>query len=528
MDVSGLSIIAGVPAAGGTKTFHAANPATGEELEPQILTATPDEIEQAVSAASEAFDVFGRTSGDQRALLLRTIAEEVENLLPELRERMPQETALPVGRVEGEAARTCGQLRLFADLVEEGSWVDARIDRAQPDRQPLPKPDIRSMYRPLGPVAVFGASNFPLAFSVAGGDTASALAAGNPVIAVAHYAHPGTAEIVGWAITQAVRACDLPAGVFSLLQGRGEDIAPTLIRHPALRAVALTGSRTAGTALTELATERDEPIPVFAEMSSVNPVFLLPDALEHNADAIAEGLVGSVTLGVGQFCTNPGFVFIPAGALGTQFADRVATLGSNASAAPMLTAAHRENYAGALAKMADRTETVVRAEDSKGPGGQAVGLSVLRTSVQDLLSGRVDRDEIFGPCTVLVEYDDVRQLVEVVKTWDGQLTATLHASAADLEGCGDLVAALEDRAGRILFGGFPTGVEVCASMVHGGPFPATSDGRTTSVGTRSIYRFARLVCYQNAPTDFLPEELRDANPRRVRRLEDNQFVDPKA
>ena len=518
MEITGLSLIGGAPSAQGTKTFAAVDPSRGVGLGPDFLVAGAGEIASAVKLAAQAFASYGRTSGADRALFLRTIAEELEAVLPDLLERTPVETGLPAARIQAETGRAIGQLRLFADLVEEGSWVDARIDRAIPDRAPLPRPDVRSMYRPIGPVAVFCASNFPIAFSVVGGDTAAALAAGNPVVAVAHHAHPGTAELVGWAVLRAIRACRMPLGTFALLQGPGEEIGAALVGHPLLRAVGFTGSRAGGLALTRIANERAEPIPVYAEMSSVNPVFVLPGALAAHGDEIAAGLHGSMTLGVGQFCTNPGFVHLPAGRGAESFAQILAEKARGTVPASMLTEAIRKHYGDGVERWARTAEVVARTKDPDGPGGCGAGAAVFRIRGTDLLSGKASRDEVFGPCTVIVEYGSRDELLALAESWKGQLTATVHGSEEELGSYGDLVASLERGAGRVLFGGFPTGVEVCPAMVHGGPFPATSDGRSTSVGTRAIYRFVRPVCWQNAPQSLLPDELKEGNPLGIRRL----------
>ncbi|MEZ4650126.1 MAG: aldehyde dehydrogenase (NADP(+)) [Candidatus Eisenbacteria bacterium] len=524
METTGLSLIDGAPSAGEPRRFVAHDPARGAAIDPEFFTASAGEVDRAARLAADAFRTFGRTTGAERALFLRTLAEEIEMIRPDLIERAPLETGLPAGRIEAETGRTVSQLRLFADFVEEGSWVDARIDHADPGRAPVPKPDVRSMHRPVGPVAVFCASNFPIAFSVAGGDTASALAGGNPVVVVAHHAHPGTAEIVGWAVIRALRACRLPLGTFALLQGRGEDVGVPLVRHPAIRAVGFTGSRGGGLALARVAAERDVPIPVFAEMSSVNPVFVLPEALETRGDAIAAGLHASVTLGVGQFCTNPGFVHVPAGAAADGFAGALARAGEGTVTAPMLTEAIRKTYRAGVERWDSCATRVSSTADPDGPGGQGAGFSVFRVRGADLLAGRVSRDEVFGPCTVLVEYESREELIALAESWEGQLTATVHGVEGEVSAYPDLVDALERCAGRVLFGGFPTGVEVCHAMVHGGPFPSTSDGRSTSVGTRAILRFVRPVCWQNAPTELLPAELEESNPLGIRRLVDGTEV----
>ena len=504
-------------ASGGAK---ACNPATGEELDPDFAEASPEEVGRATMLAAEAAIPFGMLSGRSKALFLRAIAKEIEALGDTLVERATAETGLPAGRIQGERGRTCGQLRMFADLVEDGSWVDARIDHADPDRQPVPKPDTRSMLRPLGPVVVFCASNFPLAFSVAGGDTASALAAGNPVIVKAHSAHPGTAELVGNAVRIAVEKCGLPEGVFSLLFGGGRSVGASLVKDARVKAVGFTGSRSGGRALMDLAAARDEPIPVYAEMSSINPVFILPGAMAERGEAIATGLHGSVTLGVGQFCTNPGLVMLE-GEPGEAFAGSLTKLMGETAAATMLTSGICEAYRNGLKNLAaiGGVETLVSGEAD----GNAAAAAVFKTDAATFLAGGAIDDEVFGPATLLVSHDGREQVLELARSMEGQLTATLHGTEEDLRNYAELVQVLETRVGRLVVNAFPTGVEVGQSMVHGGPYPATSDGRSTSVGTQAIYRFARPVCYQGFPQSALPDEVTDANPLGVRQLVDGKL-----
>ena len=496
---------------GGAK---ASNPATGEDLEPAFAEPSPEEIDRALALAAEAAIPYGKLSGRSKAHFLRTIADEIEALGDALVNRATAETALPAARIQGERGRTCGQLRMFADLVEEGSWVDARIDHADPDRQPVPKPDTRSMLRPVGPVAVFCASNFPLAFSVAGGDTASALAAGNPVVVKAHSAHPGTAELVGSAVRVAVEKCGLPEGVFSVLFGGGRTVGATLVKDARIKAVGFTGSRAGGRALMDLAAARDEPIPVYAEMSSINPVFVLPGAMSERAEAIATGLHGSVTLGVGQFCTNPGLVF--AGGADEKFTGTLKGLMGETAAATMLTSGICEAYRGGVEKLGaiEGVEALV----SGGAEGNAASAAVFKTDAATFLAGNGIDDEVFGPATLLVQHESREQLLELARSLEGQLTATLHGTEEELQEHSDLIQILETRVGRLVVNSYPTGVEVGQSMVHGGPYPATSDGRSTSVGTQAIYRFARPVCYQGFPQSALPDEVTDANPLGVRQL----------
>ncbi len=499
--------------------FHATDAATGAPLDGTFHTATAAEVDATCRAAADAFRSFGRSSGATRADLLRRIADALEADADAIVARAGAETALPEARLRGEMGRTTGQLRLFAAVAADGAWADARIDRADPARTPA-KPDLRSMLRPLGPVAVFGASNFPLAFSVAGGDTASALAAGCPVVAKAHPAHPGTSALVGRAVSRAVEAAGLPAGVFALLFDAGIDAGLALVRHPAIAAVGFTGSRGGGMALVAEAAARDVPVPVYAEMGSVNPFVVLPGALHD--DTLPARLAGAVTLGVGQFCTCPGLAFVPTGDAGDAF---VAALGAALGAtAPgtMLTPRIGEAYVDGAARLAS-TPGVRAVVKAAGPGAAAL----VETDAETFAATPALADEVFGPSTLVVRYDGPAALAALADGLEGQLTATVHGTDADLSAHADALAALEARAGRLLFGGVPTGVEVNHAVVHGGPFPASSDARSTSVGSRAILRWARPVAWQDAPESVLPPELHDANPTGVRRLVDGVFEPPR-
>jgi len=524
MSLHGKSLIAGVIGQTGGKTFRAVNPATDASLDPEFHEASAAEANHALDAAAIAFADFRQRSGAERARLLETIATEIEALGDVLLQRANAETGLPLARITGERGRTCGQLRLFAQLAREGSWVDARIDPALPDRQPLPRADLRRMLIPLGPVVVFGSSNFPLAFSVAGGDTASALAAGCPVVVKAHRAHPGTSELVGGAITRAVAACGLPAGVFSLIHGGGATTGIALVKHPATTAVGFTGSHTAGRALFDAAAARPHPIPVFAEMSSLNPVFLLPGAVQERGAALAAGLVGSFTLGVGQFCTKPGLIFAVRGAATDAFLQLLADAVRAAPCGVMLTRGIRDAF------VENRTKVTAIAGVQPLASGQAAANpartesqpSVATTTAREFLAHPELATEAFGPFTLVVLADDANQLAACAAALEGQLTATLHGTAGDLNGARSLLAGLEQKAGRIVVNAFPTGVEVCPAMNHGGPYPATSDARFTSVGTAAIFRFARPVCYQSLADDLLPPALQNANPLGLMRLVNGQ------
>ena len=495
----------------------AVQPGTGTKLEPTYLTATAAEVDHAMALAAAAFPIYSNLSGKTRAEFLRAIATEIDAVVDDIVARGQLETALPEPRLRGETARTTGQLRMFANLIEEGSWLDARIDRADPDRKPIPKVDLRSMQRPLGPVAVFCASNFPMAYSVAGGDSASALAAGCPVVVIAHASHPGVAEIVAHAVIRAAKLTHMPDGVFSVLYGGGRKVGQAVVKHPVTQAVGFTGSRAGGTALMDSAAGRKQPIPVYAEMSSVNPVVILPGALARGEEALAEGFFGSLTLGVGQFCTNPGLVFIPADQGGT-FLTKLKSLVEAGTPGTMLNASICQSFADSTAAFAaaDGVQTLARSATEAGPGQGAP--VVFTVSISDFLKNETLQGEMFGPATLIVR-GSLAEIEAAIPHLEGQLTASLHASAAELAANASLVHALQMRAGRLIFNGFPTGVEVCNSMVHGGPFPSTSDGRSTSVGTMAIFRFCRAIAWQSFPDAALPAELQEANPLGIKRLE---------
>ncbi len=496
---------------------NAVHPGTGDLLEPVYQSATPEEVERAMALAAAAFPIYSNLSGKCRARFLRTIATEIENVIADIVERGQLETALPEPRLRGETSRTVGQLKMFAALIEEGSWVDARIERADPERKPIPKVDLRSMLRPLGPIAVFCASNFPLAYSVAGGDTASALAAGCPVIVIAHEAHPGVAEIVAAAVIRAAQLTNMPEGVFSVLYGGGRKVGQAVVKHPVTQAVGFTGSRAGGTALMEIAAARPQPIPVYAEMSSVNPIVILPGALERGEEALAEAFCSSLTLGVGQFCTNPGLVFLPAGK-GGLFLSKLKSLIEAAAPGMMLNAGISKSFVDSKSAVAStagvETLALSKIETTAGQGSPAV----FTVSISDFLSNRSLQHEMFGPATLIVQ-GPLEEIEAAISKLEGQLTASLHATDEELSTNSSLVHALQQRAGRLIFNGFPTGVEVCDSIVHGGPFPATSDGRSTSVGTMAIFRFCRPVAWQSFPDNALPAELQEVNPLGIRRME---------
>jgi len=509
----------------GSERFRVTAPATGELLPGEFAVATEEELQAAASRADEAFRRWPRDSR-RTADLLERIAANIDDLGDALVERCSAETALPSGRIKLERGRTTGQLRMFAALVREGSWVDARIDRADPRRRPVPKPDVRRMLVPLGPAAVFPASNFPLAFSTAGGDTASALAAGCPVIVKARPSHAGTSELVGDAIVSALAELGFPDGWFSQLHGPGRSLGLRLVEHPAVKAVGFTGSLSGGRALMAAAAARSEPIPVYAEMGSVNPVFLLPESLRQNAESIAEGYHQSLTLGVGQFCTNPGLVFGVRGPAWERFTAKLAELVRGTPPGSMLLPAIYRDYEEGVARWRNdrRMACLAEAAAAADPSRLEARAAVFTLPVEAFLADSAFQSEVFGHAALLVECDRVEQMLAAAESLHGQLTATIHAAPGELEAAGPLWSILQRKAGRVLVGGFPTGVEVCAAMHHGGPYPAGSDAHFTSVGTAAILRFARPVCYQNVPQALLPPELHDGNPLGIWRLVDNQWT----
>lgn len=517
MEFAGVSIIAGRNAAPSGEPFQAISPASGKPIDPPFFSASEGYVDRAAQAAQEAFLVWRKRSGKDRARLLRAIADGLDSAISEIIARAQLETALPEGRLQGETKRTSGQCRLFADLVEEGSWTAARIDTALPDRKPLPRPDIRSMLQPIGPVAVFGASNFPLAYSVAGGDTASALAAGNPVIVKAHPAHPGTSEIVARIIVESIRACGAPDGLFSILYDQGFAVGQALVQHPLVQAVGFTGSRNGGRALMDLAARRPEPIPCFAEMGSTNPVFILPGALREQGGKLASGLFGSFTLGAGQFCTKPGMVFLPEQQETAPVISELRRLTDESPAFTLLTPGIAANYTRSLQSRREESALTV-AEPKQPQAGCAVSAALLETEIDAFLDHPDWGQEVFGPTSLVIRYQQRERILRAAEELEGHLTATIWGTDSDLAEYADLVAILERKAGRLIFNGFPTGVEVSDAIIHGGPYPSSSDGRFTAVGSRAILRFARPVCYQGFPETSLPDELRNSNPLGILRM----------
>ncbi|MEX5589522.1 aldehyde dehydrogenase (NADP(+)) [Pseudomonas urmiensis] len=516
---AGQQFIGGARSGAGQPLLHSIDAHTGQALPGAFYQASDAEVDAAARAAAQAYPVYRALAPQRRAQFLDSIAEQLDALGEDFIALVSRETALPAARIQGERARTSGQLRLFAQLLRRGDFLAARIDRAQPQRTPLPRSDIRQCRMGLGPVAVFGASNFPLAFSTAGGDTAAALAAGCPVVFKAHSGHMATAEAVAQAIIRAAERCAMPAGVFNMIFGAG--VGETLVKHPAIQAVGFTGSLKGGRALCDMAAARAQPIPVFAEMSSINPVIVLPEALASRGEAIAGELAASVVLGCGQFCTNPGLVLGVRSAPFSAFVEQLQARIADQPPQTMLNAGTLRSYAQGVAQL--KAHPGIRhLAGAEQPAGQACA-QLFQADAELLLSGEpLLQEEVFGPATVLVEVADRSELLAALAALGGQLTATLIGEPAELAEACDLVALLEHKAGRLLINGYPTGVEVCEAMVHGGPYPATSDSRGTSVGTLAIDRFLRPVCYQNFPQALLPEALRDSNPLALLRLVDGQ------
>jgi alpha-ketoglutaric semialdehyde dehydrogenase len=517
--------IAGDAVSGDAGAFRATGPSDGQALEPEFQFADSKLVARAAELAEAAFEPYRAAPTEQRARLLDLAADEIDAVGEDAAGRAHLETGLPMPRLTGEVARTSGQLRLFAATLREGSWNGARIDHELPDRKPARRPGIRQRRIPLGPVAVFAASNFPLAFSVAGGDTASALAAGCPVVVKAHEAHPGTSEIIAAAVTRAVAASGLPAGVFSMVFADGPTVGIELVQHPAIAAVAFTGSRRVGLALVAAAAARPVPIPVYAEMSAVNPVFLLPGRLSQAPADLGAAFAGSLTLGAGQFCTNPGIIIGVDGPDLDRFTAAARDAITATAPAPMLTGRIAASYRDGVARLAAHPATEVIAQAAGGTSQDSWGCATLAaTTAEEFLVARDLHDEVFGAASVIVRAASASQLLDVARAMDGQLTATVQAASADTPLASQLLPVLERKAGRILFNGWPTGVEVVPSMVHGGPYPATSDSRTTSVGTLAMDRFLRPVAYQDVPDALLPDAVREANPDGLLRLIDGSYT----
>ena len=500
-NLKGKHLIAGQWVAG-EQTFQS-EPAHGPAN--TFPVGTPAMVDQAARAAEEAFWSYGYSTREERAKFLNRIADEIDARGAEITEIGTQETGLPEVRLNGERGRTVGQLRLFASHILAGDYLDRRHDEALPDRAPLPRPDLRLMQRPIGPVAVFGASNFPLAFSVAGGDTAAALAAGCPVVVKGHSAHPGTGEIVAQAIDVVVKACGIHPGVFSLIQGGKRDVGQSLVQHPLIKAVGFTGSLGGGRALFDLCAQRPEPIPFFGELGSVNPMFLLPNAMSARTEELARGWVGSLTMGAGQFCTNPGIAVVLDGPDADAFVTTAKAGLGDVAAQTMLTDGMADAYRSGAKRIAATSgvkEVLTTSCDLRNATPY-----LFETTGENWLANHVLGEEVFGPLGLIVRVKDIAEMQAIARALEGQLTCTIHMDGGDAADARSLLPILERKAGRILANGFPTGVEVCDTMVHGGPYPASTNFGATSVGTLSIRRFLRPVCYQNIPADVLPTDL---------------------
>ena len=524
--ITGKNYIGNTLSAEGNKTYKTFNPQLNIENEHTFYEATSDEINEAVELAAKAFKSFRHTSGKQKADFLNAIADEILALDDELINVYRSESGLPEGRAKGERGRTVFQLRSFADLVAEGSWVEATIDTAIPDRQPLPKSDIRKMNIPLGPVVVFGASNFPLAYSTAGGDTAAAFSAGCPVIVKSHPMHAGTGELVASAIIKAANKTNMPNGVFSNLNSSGIEVGVQLVKHPEVKAVGFTGSIRGGRALLDLAAQREEPIPVFAEMGSINPVIMLPNALKNRSETLAKTYASSITLGTGQFCTNPGLII---GIKGNDLTNFISTLANeivkiepSCMLHPNIYGAYESNKAKALSQ----PELSVVANYDTDVKENYARQAITAVEGKTFLANTTLHQEVFGPFSMVVQCENVEQMEAIISNLEGQLTGTLIADG-EAEQYSNIISALQNRVGRLIYNGVPTGVEVCPSMVHGGPYPASTDSRFTAVGINSIKRWVRPFSFQDWPNHLLPDELKNENPLGISRNVDGKQTNQK-
>jgi NADP-dependent aldehyde dehydrogenase len=523
--ISGKNFIGNKTSAQGPITFHSFDPKTNTENPWLFYEANDEEIKEAVKLAGEAFKTFQNISGKKKALFLRAIADEMEALGDDLIKVYMTESGLPEGRAKGERGRTMGQLRMFADLVDEGEWVEASIDTALPDRAPVPKPDIRKMLHPLGPIVVFGSSNFPFAYSTAGGDTASSLAAGCPVIVKSHPMHAGTGELVATAILKAAKDTGMPNGVFSNLNSNSYHVGKALVQHPSVKGVGFTGSIAGGTALFKMAAEREEPIPVFAEMGSINPVVALPSSLEKKADYWAEQYAQSITLGVGQFCTCPGLILGLKSPSLDAFAEALGNALGQKEPGVMLHPNIYQNFKKGKETLSAQTGTSIVADVTEAVPPNVAQQQLLTVDGDTFLANPTLHQEVFGPFAIIVQVDDTSELETIVQGLEGQLTGTVLGEESELKEYSGVVEALKDRVGRLIFNGVPTGVEVCPSMVHGGPFPASTDSRFTAVGIHAIKRWGRPVAYQSWPDTELPDALKNSNPLGISRLINGETTD---
>ncbi|MEO6135062.1 MAG: aldehyde dehydrogenase (NADP(+)) [Ginsengibacter sp.] len=508
----------------GKEFLSAFSTVSQEDLPEKFTIATDEEVNEAIEKATVAFHIYKNKSGKERAAFLEAVGDEIMALGDDLIERAMLESGLPKPRLVGERGRTVGQLRLFAELLKEGSWVEAVIDPAMPDRMPMPRADIRKMLVPIGPVVVFGASNFPLAFSTAGGDTASAWAGGNPVILKAHQSHLGTNEMIGNAIAKAAEKSNMPDGVFSYLIGKGSDLGIKLVTHEGVKAVGFTGSQNAGMAIYKAAVnDRKEPIPVYAEMSSINPVLLLPGKMK-NSDSIIDQVAASVVLGCGQFCTNPGLLFIIDDENARKFIEKLTLKMSASPAATMLNPSISKSYYSGMASQKEQEGVKVLLDGVDHSKEYKASPFLSEVNCQDFVKNPNLQKEIFGPSTLVVVCRDHKELNKALNGLEGQLTGTVMGEHEEFETYKDSISVLESKVGRILFNGVPTGVEVGYAMVHGGPFPATTNANSTSVGTDAIKRFCRPLCFQDCPESLLPPALHDSNPLKIMRRVNGEFT----
>ena len=525
--ITGKNYIGNNRSAKGNKTYTTFNPQENKENEFSFVEATPEEIDLAVQLAKNAYHEFSGISGTRKAEFLNAIADEILALDDLLIKTYCSETGLPEGRAMGERGRTIGQLRSFADLVKEGSWVEACIDNAIPNRAPIPKPDLRKMLIPLGPVVVFGASNFPLAYSTAGGDTAAAFAAGCPVIVKSHPMHAGTGELVASAIVKAAEKTNMPNGVFSNLNSSGIEVGVALVKHPDVKAVGFTGSIRGGRALFDLASQREEPIPVFAEMGSVNPVVVMPEAVQKRGGTLANTYAGSITLGSGQFCTNPGLLLGIKGDALTHFiknlSDAIVKIEPSCMLHPNIIGAYESNKQKAVSQDGLRVVADYPTDVQTNYARQTITTVEGKT----FLENATLHQEVFGPYSIVVQCEDIEQLEQIIAKLEGQLTGTIIAEESELSKYPGVVSALQNRVGRLIFNGVPTGVEVCPSMHHGGPYPSSTDSRFTAVGIHSIKRWVRPISYQDWPNNLLPVELRNENPLNLLRILNGEVTNQK-
>jgi len=525
--ITGKNYIGGQPSASKKKTFKTFNPLLNVPNDTLFFEATASEVDEALKLATKAHHEYQKTTGKERAAFLNCIADEIEALGDELITTYCTETGLPEGRAKGERGRTVGQLRSFAKLVDDGSWVKASIDTALPERKPMSKPDLRKMMVPLGPVVVFGASNFPLAYSTAGGDTASALAAGCPVVVKSHPMHAGTGELVAQAILSAAKKLNIPNGVFSNLNSSGIEVGIQLVKHPLAKAVGFTGSIVGGRALFDIASQRDIPIPVFAEMGSVNPVILLPHALKTKGADWAKTYASSVTLGTGQFCTNPGLLFAIESEGLEGFVDILAKEIVKIEPSCMLNPSIKVKYDSHKDKMFQQEGLQVVATYEERTAPNFADQAIVRVTGAKFISNPELHQEVFGPFSMIVTCEDKEELKRAVKCIDGQLTGTIISENNEIREYGALISTLQTKVGRLIFNGVPTGVEVCPSMQHGGPYPASTDSRFTAVGIHAIDRWVRPISYQNWPNGLLPEALKDENPLQIERLINGEMTKSK-